>query len=93
MTMPCSIWQDAPLSSARAKPCKGIARQSNRARKVFNARMAGNLVFPASSNKVAAQVAQRFHADHSAQPAQQDNCFTSLAKVCAHSFNPSTMVR
>lgn len=27
------------------------------------------------------------------QPAQQDNCVTSLAKVCAVSFNPSTIVR
>ncbi len=26
-------------------------------------------------------------------PAQQDNCFTSLLKVCAASFRPSTMVR
>ena len=29
----------------------------------------------------------RFH------PAQQDSCVTSLLKVCAHSFSPSTMVR
>lgn len=28
-----------------------------------------------------------------AHPAQQDNCFTSLLKVCAASFNPSTIVR
>jgi hypothetical protein len=26
-------------------------------------------------------------------PAQQDSCDTSLAKVCAHNFNPSTMVK
>jgi hypothetical protein len=26
-------------------------------------------------------------------PAQQDNCFTSLVKVWAQSFNPSTIVR
>lgn len=29
----------------------------------------------------------------SVYPAQQDSCFTSLLKVCAASFNPSTMVR
>ncbi len=27
------------------------------------------------------------------QPAQQDSCFTSLMKVWAQSFRPSTMVR
>ncbi len=27
------------------------------------------------------------------QPAQQDSWFTSLVKVCAASFSPSTMVR
>ena len=27
------------------------------------------------------------------QPAQQDKAFTSLLKVWAHSFSPSTMVR
>ncbi len=26
-------------------------------------------------------------------PAQQDNCFTSLLKLCAASFNPSAIVR
>ena len=29
----------------------------------------------------------------SAHPAQQESCFTSLLKVCAASFNPSTIVR
>jgi len=28
-----------------------------------------------------------------AHPAQQDSCFTSLLKVCAASFSPSTIVR
>ena len=27
------------------------------------------------------------------QPAQQDNCFTSLVKVCAQSLRPSAIVR
>lgn len=26
-------------------------------------------------------------------PAQQDSCFTSLVKVCAASFSPSTIVK
>lgn len=29
----------------------------------------------------------------SPHPAQQDSCFTSLLKVCAASFSPSTIVR
>ena len=33
------------------------------------------------------------HAPDAGYPAQQDSCLTSFEKVCAASFNPSTIVR
>lgn len=49
--------------------------------------------FPLEVEFVPAAAPEMVWASVTTYPAQQDNCLTSLVKVWAQSFNPSTMVR